>query len=320
MTKFKVGDRVRVIKSLDNLRHMVDKIGQTMTVERVYVGQEDWYNLVEDSAKFLWENEELELVERPLTPELQLFKDEYVNNNFAIRVETQQAYNEVIDKLDKLGYTWVDGNALKDISTRIMVGSLFLNTRTHLRSNEKSVIWSKYPYGNTVYKTYKPFERIVRDDTYTYNEVHSKLLKMHERIMKQGNYRMEKNNMNTIHFIDTIAFNKKTFKTTIVLKYGSDRYETVEVVSNKKDFLDFRVGFLLTWLKAHLTGSEFKTLIGQLFFKGKPQITFLRGYALRYFNSLRQMDKFLEAIKDEKDSVNIGGNIIELVWKGNLNE
>lgn len=126
--------------------------------------------------------------------------------------------------------------------------------------------------------------------------------------------------MNNIHFIDTIAFNKKTFKTTIVLKYGSDEYDTVEVISNKKDFVDFRVGFLLTWLKAHLTGSEFKTLIGQLFFKGKPQITFLRGFALRYFDSLRQMDKVLEAIKDEKDSVNIGGNIIELVWKGMLNE
>lgn len=122
------------------------------------------------------------------------------------------------------------------------------------------------------------------------------------------------------HFIDTIAFNKKTFKTTIVLKYGSDEYDTVEVSSNKKDFVDFRVGFLLTWLKAHLTGSEFKTLIGQLFFKGKPQITFLRGFALRYFKSLHQMDKFLEAIKDEKNSVNIGGKIIKLVWKGMLNE
>lgn len=254
------------------------------------------------------------MLERSLTPELQSFKDEYVNNFFAIKVETQQAYDEVIDKLDKLGYTWRSGYALKDTSDRLC-GSLFLYTRTHLRSNEKSVRWSKYLSANTVYKTYKPFERIVRDDTYTYNEIHSKLLKTHERIMKQGNYRMEKNNMNNIHFIDTIAFNKKTFKTTMVLKYGSDEYDAVEVISNKKDFVDFRVGFLLAYLKFELYDVEYKALIHELFRKGKPRITFLKGYASHFFDNFRQMNKVLDAIKSEKDQVNIGGRIIKLVWK-----
>lgn len=253
-------------------------------------------------------------VERSLTPELQSFKDEYVSNYFAIRVETQQAYDEVIDKLDKLGYTWVNGNALKDSSIR-MCGSLFLHTRTNLRSNEKSVEWSPFLFANTVYRTYKPFERRVRDDTYTYNEIYSKLLKTHERIMKQGNYRMEKNNMNNIHFIDTIAFNKKTFKTTMVLKYGIDEYDTVEVISNKKDFVDFRVGFLLAYLKFELYDFEYKALIHELFRQGKPRITFLQGYASHLFDNFRQMNKVLDAIKSEKDQVNIGGRIIKLVWK-----
>lgn len=115
--------------------------------------------------------------------------------------------------------------------------------------------------------------------------------------------------------LDTIAFNKKTLKTTLLYRNFTD-FETFETTSNKKDFVDFRVGFLLAWLKKHLSNDEFRTLIGQLFYKGKPQITFLRGYALRYFDSLRQMDKFLEAIKNEQDQVNIGGEIIKIVWKG----
>lgn len=239
---------------------------------------------------------------------LQSFKDEYVSNNFAIKVETQQAYDEVIDKLDKLGYTWAYGEALKDTSIR-MVGSLFLYTRTHLISNEKSVEWSPFLFANTVYRTY------TYKETYTYNEIYSKLLKTHERIMKQGNYRMEKNNMNNIHFIDTIAFNKKTFKTTMVLKYGVDEYDTVEVISNKKDFVDFRVGFLLAYLKFELYDVKYKALIHELFRQGKPRITFLQGYASHLFDNFRQMNKVLDAIKSEKDQVNIGGRIIKLVWK-----
>ena len=43
--------------------------------------------------------------------------------------------------------------------------------------------------------------------------------------------------MKGIHFIDTIAFNKKTFKTTMVLKYGSDEYDTVEVISQTRNIL-----------------------------------------------------------------------------------
>lgn len=125
----------------------------------------------------------------------------------------------------------------------------------------------------------------------------------------------EKNNMNDIHFIDTIAFNKKTFKTTIVFKYKSDDYDTVEVISNKKDFVDFRVGFLLAYVKFELYDFEYKALIHELFRNGKPRITFLQGYASHLFDNFRQMNKVLDAIKSEKDQVNIGGRIIKLVWK-----
>ena len=100
--------------------------------------------------------------------------------------------------------------------------------------------------------------------------------------------------------LTTITFNKKTFKTTLLFSNGN-YFITSVVTSNKQDFVDFRVGFLLAWLKHNKPNKAFKTLIGQLFYKGKPQITFLRGYALKHFDSLRQMDKILDAIKNEKD-------------------
>ena len=126
---------------------------------------------------------------------------------------------------------------------------------------------------------------------------------------------MKKERMNNIHLIDTIAFNKKTFKTTMVLKYGSGEYDTVEVIPNKKYFVDFRVGFLLAYLKFELFPVKYKALIHELFRNGKPRITFLQGYASHLFDNFRQMNKVLDAIKSEKDQVNIGGRIIKLVWK-----
>lgn len=276
-----------------------------MTIERVYVGQVDRYILEEDWTKFIWQNEELELVERPLTPELQEFKDTYVGNGIAIKVLTKASAYEVLDKLHELGYKWRTGTSLKE-DYNIFESNYSYPLHIFTFGKNKRVLWGEKNYYKNVAE---------------YPMIRDKLeMKKAQQTLGENIQAIFIEEANIMEAVKTIAFNKKTFKTTIVLKYGSDEYDTVEVISNKKDFVDFRVGFLLTWLKAHLTGSEFKTLIGQLFFKGKPQITFLRGFALRYFDSLRQMDKVLEAIKDEKDSVNIGGNIIELVWKGRLNE
>lgn len=149
---------------------------------------------------------------------------------------------------------------------------------------------------------------------------YSKFFEREERLRAKAlklttHLQKEKNNMKGIHFIDTIAFNKKTFKTTMVLKYGSDEYDIVEVISNKKDFVDFRVGFLLAYLKFELFDIRYKALIHELFRNGKPRITFLQGYASHLFDNFRQMNKVLDAIKSEKDQVNIGGKIIKLVWK-----
>lgn len=254
------------------------------------------------------------MLERSLTPELQSFKDEYVSNMFAIKVETQQAYDEVIDKLDKLGYTWRSGVALKDKTSTGMVGSLFLHTRTHIIHNEKSVQYSPCLFDNSVYKTYKSLK--MHEEEMNYSEFLERQERIKAMVLKSTKHlRMEKNNMNNIHFIETIAFNKKTFKTTMVLKYGNDEYDAVEVISNKKDFVDFRVGFLLAYLKFELHDVKYKALIHELFRNGKPRITFLQGYASRFFDNFRQMNKVLDAIKSEKDQVNIGGRIIKLVWK-----
>lgn len=69
MAKFKVGDRVRIIKSLDKIFYMMNEVGQIMTIEKVFDGEVDTYYVEEELIKFRWRNEELELVERPLTPD-----------------------------------------------------------------------------------------------------------------------------------------------------------------------------------------------------------------------------------------------------------
>ncbi len=232
MAKFKVGDKVRIIKSLDDIFHMRNKIGQINTIEKVWDRQVDHYFLREDLEKYIWRNEELELVEPP---------------------------------------------------------------------------HSKYPFYVIPHYVKVPLK--IGEEKMTYREFLEKQERLTTHLQK------EKNKMNNIHFINTIAFNKKTFKTTMVLKYQSGEYAWVEVISNKKDFVDFRVGFLLAFLKFELYDVEYKALIHELFRSGKPRITFLQGYASHLFDNFRQMNKVLDAIKSEKDQVNIGGRIIKLVWK-----
>ena len=130
--------------------------------------------------------------------------------------------------------------------------------------------------------------------------------------------------------IESINFNKLTKRTTIVYKilekYVDSAYQVLNrttrqaatVTSSEKDFVDYRVGFLLAYLKDEGKVSEKRqqALSNEVFKKGKPQITFLRGFAVHFFNSFREMDRILEAIKEEKSQVNINGNVIQITWKG----
>lgn len=130
--------------------------------------------------------------------------------------------------------------------------------------------------------------------------------------------------------IESINFNKLTKRTTIVYKVlVSDIFDFVHVLtrttrqaatvtSREKDFVDYRVGFLLAYLKDEGKVSEKRqqALSNEVFKSGKPKITFLRGFAVHFFNSFREMDRILEAIKEEKSQVNINGNVIQITWKG----
>lgn len=133
--------------------------------------------------------------------------------------------------------------------------------------------------------------------------------------------------------IESINFNKLTKRTTIVykvleeyVKENVDFYQistrttrkAATVASSEKDFVDYRVGFLLAYLKDEGKVSEKRqhALYNEVFKSGKPRITFLRGFAVHFFNSFREMDRILEAIKEEKSQVNINGNVIQITWKG----
>lgn len=135
--------------------------------------------------------------------------------------------------------------------------------------------------------------------------------------------------------IESINFNKLTKRTTIVYKVlvvdvsevdVSDfvivstrtTRQAATVTSSEKDFVDYRVGFLLAYLKDEGKVSEKRqqALFNEVFKGGKPKITFLRGFAVHFFNSFREMDRILEAIKEEKSQVNINGNVIQITWKG----
>lgn len=129
--------------------------------------------------------------------------------------------------------------------------------------------------------------------------------------------------------IESINFNKLTMRTTIVYKVLKEyagffqvstrtTRKSATVTSSKKDFVDYRVGFLLAYLKDKGKISEKRqhALYNEVFKSGKPRITFLRGFAVHFFNSFREMDRILEAIKEEKSQVNINGNVIQITWKG----
>ena len=129
--------------------------------------------------------------------------------------------------------------------------------------------------------------------------------------------------------IESINFNKLTKRTTIVYKVLKEcagffqvstrtTRQSVTVTSSEKDFVDYRVGFLLAYLKdkGKVSEKRQRALSNEIFKSGKPKITFLRGFAVHFFNSFREMDRILEAIKEEKSQVNINGNVIQITWKG----